>query len=537
MGVILGAAVFRIALVLTSDRIVWGDEPFYLWLGRNWLTGQGYTFTGYHDVHHTPLLPLLSGLLYLVIGDLETASNLLYIVCGALLAVPVYLIAREMYGRPVAVMASVLVSVWPALTFAVLYWGTNTEPLYFLVVYSGIFCGLAGLRDHQPWAFALAGVFFALAYLTRPEAVGYLVFVLAFIALVRLAERRLFTRRTLTALALVLLGYLALFLPYAYYVRQHTGEWMVSEKAGVTYVTSKSLAYGDTVTFDRLTWGLDSSGQEVYFFSPESYNVSMIEVIAQDPMDFVKLVYMNVRRFADSLLALRMFAYWLLPLLAAGWLRRPWTVERLKAELYLLVAISPVLGFLVFFVQDRYIAAMLPGLIIWSANGLKAVQDWLSETISKLTAGGAGRRFWTMALLSLPCVLLLAFLAYTVPDVVSTTHSGSWRSEHKLVGLWLRSNTPPGGVLMSRYPAIAFYAHKRWVATPNAPVADVLRYASGKGATYWVVDERETVKLRPQFAQLVAGTQSTPNLRTLHVDTSSPEKIAVFALSGANAPP
>jgi len=516
---------------------VWGDEPFYLWLGRNWLTGQGYTFTGYHDVHHTPLLPLLSGLLYLVTGDLETASNLLYIVCGALLAVPVYLIAREMYARRVAVMASILVSVWPALTVAVLYWGTNTEPLYLLLVYSGIFCGLLALRERGLGAYALTGGCFALAYLTRPEAIGYLLVVLAFIALVRLAERRLFTRLILVGLALILVGYLVLFLPYAYYVRQHTGQWMVSEKAGVTYVTSKSLAYGDTVTFDKLTWGLDSSGQEVYFFSPESYNVSMMQVIAQDPADFARLVYINVRRFADSLLAVRMFAYWLVPLVAVGWLRRPWTTDRLKAEMYLLAAISPVLGFLIFFVQDRYIAAMLPGLIIWVANGIKELQDWLLETAEKLKNNGMIIVRWRLVVLTVPFLLLMGFLAYTVPDVVGTAHSGSWRPEHKSVGIWLRQNTPSGGVLMSRYPAIAFYANKRWVATPNAPVSDVLRYASGKGVTYWVVDERETVKLRPQFAQLLQGTETLPGLATLHMDTSSPERIVILALSGAHAPP
>src|SRR5512132_599661 len=107
----LAALAYRIVLVLlASDRIVWGDEPFYLWLGRNWLTGQGYTFTGYHDVHHTPLYPLLSGIFYLVTGNLQVASNAVYVLFGALLVVPVYTIAYEMYGRRVAILASILAS-------------------------------------------------------------------------------------------------------------------------------------------------------------------------------------------------------------------------------------------------------------------------------------------------------------------------------------------------------------------------------------------------------------------------------------------
>jgi len=105
-----------------------------------------------------------------------------------------------MYGRRAAVIAAILVSVWPALTIAVLYWGTMTEPPYFFFVYAGIFCGLLVLRDRGRWPAILAGACFALAYLTRPEAIGYLVAVFVFIAFVRLLERRLFTRHVAASL-------------------------------------------------------------------------------------------------------------------------------------------------------------------------------------------------------------------------------------------------------------------------------------------------------------------------------------------------
>jgi hypothetical protein len=65
-GVAAWALLVRLFALFQPQRIVWGDEPFYLWLGRNWLTGQGYSFTGYPDVHHTPLYPLLSGVSYLL---------------------------------------------------------------------------------------------------------------------------------------------------------------------------------------------------------------------------------------------------------------------------------------------------------------------------------------------------------------------------------------------------------------------------------------------------------------------------------------
>ena len=101
---------------------------------------------------------------------------------------------------------------------------------------------------------------FALAYLTRPEAIAYVAVAGVILALVQLWERRLWSRHALTGLALYALGFLALFVPYAYYTYQHTGAWMISQKAGVTFITCIGLSAGDVGAFDRATWGLDNTG-------------------------------------------------------------------------------------------------------------------------------------------------------------------------------------------------------------------------------------------------------------------------------------
>jgi len=522
------AGALRVVSVTTLPRIVWGDEPFYLWLGRNWLTGHGYTFTGYNDVHHTPLYPLASGLLYLVTGNLELASNILFVLFGALLVIPIYAIARMIYTTRVAAIAGILIAVWPMLTMSILYWGTMTEPLYYTLVYAGIATGLVVLQKDTARAAALTGILFALAYLTRPEAIGYVVAWLGAFIIIRTFQRRLLY--ALFPIGAFVLGFALLFLPYAAYVREHTGEWMVTEKAGVTYVTSNSLAYGDTATFDRATWGLDSTGEEVFFFSRESYNVSMLQVITQDIPAFARLVYNNIRRFANSLLSPRLFPYLLVPIVALGWLRHPWSSRRLAQEFYLLLLISPVLGFIIFFIQDRYIAAIVPGLLIWAAHGLDALGDWLVQTGEHLRAGSPLPIPLRRALAALPLGLVLLYMAATVPETYQANQVGSFRPEHKGIGLWMRMNLPPGGIVMARYPAIAFYAEKRWVPTPNAPWPDVVCYARHKGVTYFVLDERETVKLRPQFAALLDDTQVPKELRVVHIDTSSSEKLIVYAL-------
>ncbi|NLG27294.1 MAG: hypothetical protein GX557_05255, partial [Chloroflexi bacterium] len=137
LAIVLLAAGVRIWL-LREPRVVWGDEPFYLWLGRNWITGQGYTFTGHLDVHHAPLFPMLAGLLYALTGDIACASEILYVVFGALLVLPVYAIGAEVYQRRTGYAAAVLAAVYPSLTAGILHWGTMTEAIYMFFVYAGL---------------------------------------------------------------------------------------------------------------------------------------------------------------------------------------------------------------------------------------------------------------------------------------------------------------------------------------------------------------------------------------------------------------
>ena len=346
------AALVRVAALVQPQRIVWGDEPFYLWLGRNWLTGRGYSFTGYSDVHHTPMYPLLSGLFYLVTHNLELASDICYVLFGVLLIIPIYLLAREMYGRGAGYASAALLAIYPAIATAPAFWGTLTEPPYYFFVYTGLWMVLLAMRQERALFYALAGICFGAAYLTRPEAIAYVAVAGVVLALVKLSERKLLKHATLVGLALYAVGFLLFFMPYAYYVYRETGSWMVSEKAGVTFVTGLGLSEGNTKAFDEATWGLDSTGREVFFISRESYDVSMVDAILAYPTEFAQLLVRNVSRFVGSLLSSRMLPIYLLPLMGLAFFKVAWDTVRAKGELLLLSSLTPVAVFLLFFILN-----------------------------------------------------------------------------------------------------------------------------------------------------------------------------------------
>jgi len=477
------------------------------------------------------MYPLLSGAFYLLTGDMELASNICYVLFGALLVVPIYWLAKEIYTRGAAYVSAILVAICPAIATAPLYWGTLTEPPYYFLVYAGLLMVLLAMRRERAGFYGLAGVCFGLAYLTRPEAIAYVAIGGAVLVLVKLCEKRLFARATLIGLSLYAAGFLLFFMPYAYYVYRETGSWMVSEKAGVTFVTCIGLSEGDTGAFDRATWGLDSTGLEVFFFSRESYNVSMVDAIRAHPSEFMQLVARNTRRFIGSLLSTRLFSYYLLPLMGLAFFKAAWDKSRAKAELLLLASLTPVAVFLLFFVQDRYIATLMPTLVIWLGLGTYEFGVWVRDTVQNLFAGRNWGRIGRVVLVGAPTLLLVLFFLLIQPRIVGLyTNTGSFRPGHKTVGFWLRDSIPCDTVVMSRYPAIAFYAGSRWEPTPNAEYGQILSYARASGVHYFVLDEGETHDLRPQLAFLLDESTVPPELELVHVHRSVRGRLLVFRL-------
>ena len=104
------ALVLRVALA-QADRVIKWDESDYLMLGRNLFAGQGFTTAGYPEVHYTPLVPVVLGAFQQLTTDPEVASELGYILFGALLILPYHALARRIYGGRVALLASALLAI------------------------------------------------------------------------------------------------------------------------------------------------------------------------------------------------------------------------------------------------------------------------------------------------------------------------------------------------------------------------------------------------------------------------------------------
>src|SRR5262249_61333279 len=120
-GLVVGTVLLRTGLAQVLPRVIKWDESASLLLGRNLLTGRGFTYSGYPEVHHPPLYPIVCGTLYLLTGDFEQASNLAYALFGGLLLLPIFVVAQRIYGSQTAWLVAVLLAIFPALSVSVLY--------------------------------------------------------------------------------------------------------------------------------------------------------------------------------------------------------------------------------------------------------------------------------------------------------------------------------------------------------------------------------------------------------------------------------
>ena len=509
MLIVLGALAFR-AFLASLPRVIRWDEPDYLRIGWNWLTGRGYTIDGVAELHYTPLFPLLAGGVYVLLGNPEWASAIWYVLLGALTIVPSYLIARRIYGRPVATLAAVLLAAFPGLSSSVLYWGTMTEPVFVFLLCLAVWALLVGVERQRLWAFALGGGLLSLAYLTRPEGLVWLVVLGLGVMVIWLFRRQLFRWLSMACLAIYLAAFLLLAAPYGWFLHRETGQVMATGKLAITYDIGKAVLERDPVLYDQVTASLDDETGEILWWSQRRFQRSIVDLFMQDQAAFLERLWANARRLWGTLFAANALPLFLLIPMVLGWFAQPWPPSRLSHELLLWSALLPLLSFLPFHIELRFFAPLFPCALIWVAAGLWQMGAWFGETLDhwrdrgrgEQASGRGGSRAWQIVAASL---LALGLLAYWGRGHVRVVQEGrqSLNYAHKQAGLWLREHTPEGAKVMSRDLAISVYAERGFVPSPRADYAHWMSYARRKGAGYLVVDEHELRVLRPHLAFLL----------------------------------
>ena len=406
--IVLIALTVRLAFA-ALPRVVRWDEAAYQLIARNLQDGLGYReLVGASDLQQPPMVAYLSlAGRWLGLPTAWVTAGIVQVLLGALILLPVYGLAFELSGRRrrVGLSAALLAAVHPALTVSPLYWGTMTEPPYVLFILCGVYASWrlanAGGSGGGRWGWAAGlGIAFGLAYLTRPEAVAYLLLMLGFALLCRVWRQRAGPLRgrlrpaltSTLALALTSVVMFALVAaPYVVYVHRITGRWALSGKQGITIDIAWALVNHDQAAHDRAAASLDPAGTEIMWLSPAQYDRSLIGWVREDPRRFAWQVRRNIADTMQAVFHADLLSPLLVALVALGLFARPWTRSRLRRELLLWLALAPLASLWVFFVLSRFLAIVVPICLVWAAIGLAHLGDWVAATGANVPVPRPGR--------------------------------------------------------------------------------------------------------------------------------------------------
>jgi 4-amino-4-deoxy-L-arabinose transferase-like glycosyltransferase len=474
------------AVVITTEGADYARQ------GDNLLHGQGFRgLMGHQELLDPPGYAILIAGVTFLVRNSELATKIISLLLGLGLIFPIYLLCFRMYGRRTALLAAALVAVHPI--FISLSSTAYSEGIYLPLVVAGIFCGIVAMESGKSLDAGVAGIFFACGYLTRQEAIPFLL-VAGFWILIYGVLTRETLRQALIACLVMGLAFTLLAAPYVVYLSVHTGRLRIEAKNGINFLIAKKQMAG--IPHRVAAFGIDDNlNVEGPMLDPNKfvgYSPSM------SLSDFVRYArnsaFVNSHwLYFDTLLSIAFGSPFLLFLVVLGLFQKPWDASRVFREVFLLSMFAYVLVMLLLahMYQARYTFILLPFLTIWAANGLSALIDWGTVTAATFRGGRSNARFVGMTIAG----VTLASVAIASSRGVRTISEFAWSEPAylpvKTAGLWLKDYQPGPKSIMADACAFPYYADGTQILFPVADAGLVLRYIEHKSPDFIVMYNHE----------------------------------------------
>lgn len=531
IAILILAILFRLLLMRWRFAIGF-DEPHYLQLGA------AAALFGWENLLHPywpPMYPALIGLMSVFSHNFELIGRMVNVISGSAVIIPLYFLTRELFGKTTGILAAFLLAFFPALAFS----STNAlaESTYTFLSISGVTLGWFALKQRSVWKAAMAGAFFGMSYLTRPEGLGYL-FVFLFIVCVWLSYHWYQHRQLVLVKSLVVTSVVTVLfaLPYILYLRHTTHEWTISGKYKVNRFDVNAI---NRLSPDNRESPLDMAYHLGTFHKYKVDTYAGSDGRARDLISLAKRMAENVYKILRFSIA-GVITGPMFFLLALGFVAAPWTWPQAKLNMYLLIYFVffwlIVISF--FHINERYFTPLLPICFVWIAQGTIIFSQRLSHFFHLIPVKRIARHSAKCGkMVTIILLIVLSFLP-EIGKVIGRDRLSRefWADavELKEAGSWLKKNTAQTPLLMSYNKAVDFYAGQydiRKTATFSFDSVDrILKYAAYSGVDYLVVDERYQ-EVFPNLAGLMDGRTVPEKLTSVYDNISdSGLRVVIYEL-------
>jgi len=491
------------------------DGVGYAVSGKNLFSGLGYSFQGTPQLVNPPLYPILIGISWLFTHNLEFSGQMVSIITGSLLVIPVFYLAKEMFGRKAGLWSAIFVVICPPLIFG------STEvrvaSLYTLLLWTVVAVGWKALQSKYLIWSVLAGLMLALCYLTRAEAIMFMpIFLLLY-----LLSFKLKTGSYLSIVKLIVFKSVILIIvfslvssPLWIFLYRHTGAWTFSGRGAHTFTGY----YGDD--WERVNFELSSDLEGAQ--SKWLEEGGLLNFVISNRQELLARWGHNLASIwssEDRQSQLLGISPWIvrsgLVLLALfvsfGFIKFIWTRHIAAKHIYLLIIASSSLIYFFFGIDWRYFYPYFPFLLLVLALIIVMLQNWSIRNIIHTN------RALTKIILYLPLgILLFAMGSYSGVLIGKKLSYAPY--EYKIVGQWMKENIDDveNKSVMSRKAGVPFYAEARHEPLYYGEYPGLIEYARSKKVDYLVIDEWTIPRTRPQFAFLLEESEKHPGLELVH---------------------
>ncbi len=447
------AFVLRLFLVFYPE-VIRNDGIEYIRYARQILSGD---WTGGKA---PPLYPLLIALFHFFSPNDELAGIWVSVVMGTLIVLPVFYLGKEIFNEKVGMLSALLAAVHPFLypsSGSVL-----TESTYYFLLTTSILFGWKAFHKGKFYHSILFSFFTTLTYLTRPEAIAFLLIHSAWVLGAPPPQEKRSWRARAGIVLLALLGFLVFASPYLIKIRMETGKWGISQKVSISigsFQEEEGVPSIDEIRRRR-----------------EFPLISLLK----DPLHaFVKMgtgIFASIYKFQQGFHPFLFF----LAILGFIFIWKKKSLLNLKGTFYLLSYIVFYFGFVLpfFWITRRYTSQMIPIALPWAAFGLLMAVQWVDQrwkgTVSKIRLE--------------PLLILLILIGLAVQGKM--IHGRDYRFIQRETGRWMKENVSKEGKIMSSWPQEAFYADRQWVHMPSKSYDVILSEARSQGVRYLVTDEK-----------------------------------------------
>jgi 4-amino-4-deoxy-L-arabinose transferase-like glycosyltransferase len=490
IAILLVAFFLRLGFMLQFTPVISGDGCEYIRMGIELRDGKPLTGSfDWPETMYGTLYPVLIAGVSKIGFSAEHAAYLLSLLFGTGLVLAAFLLARYVYGTRVGYLAAALFAIFPI--FIGLSGSVFNETIYLTLWLFGIYWSIRALDSFRAMDFLMAGIFFGLSTLSRPEAFAYPVFIICATGIFAVF-RKISWLKALRGVALLFGAWLILMAPYAAFQHRHTGQYRFEGKWNINYTLGNRIDAG--MGYFQAGFTMDEKLQRIGPLLDSSIYAAYTPYSSALPAKlryFAHAIHRNWITTYDELFSVDIGGPVTILLVVLGLFGRPWSTRRLGHEFVLVVmAISIVFLLLTAaHIEHRYAYPLPVIFLLWAAAGLDVFRDWMTRTVSSW--GATAQTFANPAAHGTNVALCAVIVLFSFVGMRTDWFFMIQQKDFlgiKEAGQWLGAQEPKSKKMFGFEGRVAYYADATIVIFPYADSATALRYLETKNVDYIVLD-------------------------------------------------